>query len=396
MEEKTPKPRRRSRAKATIKEETASAPQPEKKDAGTSPQPEQNDAKTIKVEIQKYKSFVDALGDFKKVFRVILTIVLVGVLLFTGITAIVISVKRFYPYNDITTNALGATTLKNEDKEISYWLLNTAEPWANSGIKVKAGQTITVRSSGKKHTAMHHLYEDARKNEVTLREPWVGTKGFSTKEDQRKKRDAARAKYKIFPSENQDELLMQIVPDGNVLDLRPRFYDEANTCFKDSENRFLVIGDRQDNIYIDRDGVLYFGINDIILDDATIVEMMLNICKNDYNDRFESDAIKLLPDLCLWRTGHVSEYRDNPKALLENPVVYESFVRRFGKKTDEIKKVEITEDGEKKVTFGDFEFGTTINTEFIELYGYFMYEYQTPWYDDNLGSFLIVVESSSN
>ena len=139
-----------------------------------------------------------------------------------------------------------------------------------------------------------------------------------------------------------------------------------------------------------------YGINDIILDDATIVEMMLNICKNDYNDRFESDAIKLLPDLCLWRTGHVSEYRDNPKALLENPVVYESFVRRFGKKTDEIKKVEITEDGEKKVTFGDFEFGTTINTEFIELYGYFMYEYQTPWYDDNLGSFLIVVESSSN
>ena len=88
MEEKTPKPRRRSRAKATIKEETASAPQPEKKDAGTSPQPEQNDTKTIKVEIQKYKSFVDALGDFKKVFRVILTIVLVGVLLFTGITAI--------------------------------------------------------------------------------------------------------------------------------------------------------------------------------------------------------------------------------------------------------------------------------------------------------------------
>lgn len=396
MEEKTPKPRRRSRSKATIKEETASAPQPEKKDAGTSPQPEQNDAKTIKVEIQKYKSLVDALGDFKKVFRVILTIVLVGVLLFTGITAIVISVKRFYPYNDITTNALGATTLKNEDKEISYWLLNTAEPWANSGIKVKAGQTITVRSSGKKHTAMHHLFDDAKNNNVRLREPWVGTKGFSSREDKREGRDAARAKYKIFPSENQDELLMQIVPDSKKPDLRPRVYDEANTCFKNSENRFLVIGDRQDNIYIDRDGVLYFGINDIILDDATIVEMMLNICKNDYNDRFESDAIKLLPDLCLWRTGHVSEYRDNPKALLDNHVLYESFVRRFGKKTDEIKKVEITEDGEKKVTFGDFEFGTTINTEFIELYGYFMYEYQTPWYDDNLGSFLIVVESSSN
>ena len=378
MEEKTPKPRRGFRSKAT-KEDAEKTPQP---------QPEKNDSGVIKVEIQKYKSLVDALGDYQKVFRTILTVVLVGVLLFTGITAIVISVKRFYPYSDITTNALGVTTLKNEEKEISYWLLNTAEPWANSGIKVKKGQTITVRSSGKKHTAMHHLFFDAWKNEVKLREPWVGTKGFSSEEDKRRERDAARAKYKIFPNENQDELLMQIVPDGNEPDLRPRFFDKDG--FKDSENRFLVIGDRQDNIYIDKDGDLYFGINDIILDDATIVEMMYNIFEKDYSNRFEDKAKALLTSICQWRDQTISKY-DNPLDLLQDSEAYEAFLKQFSKSP--IDKKELA-DGD--LSFGDFEFGTTKGTEFIELYGYFMYEYQTPWYDDNLGSFLIVVESSSN
>lgn len=401
MEEKTPKPRRRSRAKATIKEETASAPQPEKKDAGTSPQPEQNDAKTIKVEIQKYKALVDALGEYRSVFRAILTIFLVGVLLFTGITAVVIAVKRFYPYSDIVTNTLGATTLKNEDKEVSYWLLNTADLWAKSGIMVKKGQTITVRASGKKHTAMHHLYDDTHGDAPDLQEPWVGTKGFSSKEDNRGPRDSTRAKYKIFPEENQDALLMQIVPVDGKPDMRPRFLkkvDKNTYDIVDSKNRFIVIGDRQENLYVNTDGILYFAINDIVLDDATIAGMMWSISKNDYSVISDDDVKSVMPELVEIRQKHLENHK-TLEQFRNDTSTYKEFLKAFEITNPETFLLDNTKDkntDHEKVSFGDFAFGTTSQTDFIELYGYFMYQYQTPWYDDNLGSFLIVVESSSN
>lgn len=404
MEEKTPKPRRRSRAKATIKEETASAPQPapqpEKQAPGTSNQPEQDD-KTIKIEIQKYKALVDALGDYRSVFRAILTIFLVGVLLFTGITAVVIAVKRFYPYSDIVTNTLGATTLKNEDKEVSYWLLNTADLWAKSGIMVKKGQTITVRASGKKHTAMHHLYEDANGDAPDLREPWVGTKGFSSREDKRGPRDSTRAKYKIFPEENQDALLMQIAPVDGKPDIRPRFIkklDNDTYDFIESKNRFIVIGDRQENIYINEDGILYFAINDIVLDDATIAGMMWNISKNDYNVIPDEKIKSVMHSLDSLRQDHIKTHK-TPEQFRNDTVAYKAFLKAFEINVPKdflSKNTKNKNTDHEKVSFGDFAFGTTKQTNFIELYGYFMYEYLTPWYDDNLGSFLIVVESSTN
>ena len=389
MEEQKPKSRRGSRSKATKKEDATPAPQPEKKDPGT-----------IKIEIQKYKSLVDALREYRMVFRAILIIFMVGLLLFTGITAVVIAVKRFYPYSDIATNALGATTLKNEDKEVSYWLLNTAELWANSGIKVKKGQTITVRASGKKHTAMHHLYDDARGNNVKLQEPWVGTQGFTTGEDRREgNRDQTRAKYRIFPDENQDELLMQIVPVGGSPDLRPRFFAKSangkHYYVKESENRFLVIGDRQDNIHIEQDGILYFGINDIVLDDATIIEMMWNISTGDYNRNFEEDALRVMPTLCDLRNSMFPSNRYTENSLDSLKIKdnkYKEFLEVFHKVPEAIER----HNEKNELRFGDFEFGTTKGTQFIELYGYFMFRDKTPWYDDNLGSFLIVVESSSN
>lgn len=123
------------------------------------------------IEVTRYKAFLDALGDSRKVFRIILIISAITVLVFAGITLVLLSVKRIYPYSDITTNVFGATTIKNEKSEVSYWLFNTAELWANSGIKVKQGQIIKIRASGKKHTAIHHLVKDVDSNRDILTEP---------------------------------------------------------------------------------------------------------------------------------------------------------------------------------------------------------------------------------
>lgn len=337
----------------------------------------------ITIEVSRYKSLMDALDNDSKMWRIVLTIFLCGVLLFSGITVVVISIKSFYPYSDISTNALGVTTLKNEKKEISYWLFNTAELWAKSGIKVKKGQTITVRASGKKHTAVHHLYKDADSNASRLNEPWVGTKGFATNEYSRKARDIYRSKYRVFPEENQDALLMQIVRNGKEPDTRPSAALPDKECkfsYADSENRFLLIGDKQENIYIEEDGELYFAINDIVTDDLTICRMMYEITtkKDDYNDY---EVIPYLNNADLLRKDFHTKLKDsknNADSLRE--ATYKNFKDIFGFKDDDTANV--------------FGFGKNDKGEF-ELFGYFIDNYETPWYDDNIGSFLIVVEISS-
>ena len=218
--------------------------------------------------------------------------------------------------------------------------------------------------------------------------------GFSSKEDNRGPRDSTRARYKIFPEENQDALLMQIVPDGKKPDVRPRYLKEIKKGiydFVDSKYRFIVIGDRQENIYINEDGILYFAINDIVLDDATIVEMMLNIIKKKYDVIFEDETKTVVPKLNSLREEKVFKSTDD---FLNDTNSYYDFLRKFGINDPKTFQPDSTKNG--KMSFGDFAFGTTSQTDFIELYGYFMFKYQTPWYDDNLGSFLIVVETSSN
>ncbi|MBO4660358.1 MAG: hypothetical protein J5610_02740 [Prevotella sp.] len=49
--------------------------------------------------------------------------------------------------------------MKSEDKEVIYWLLNTADVWANSGIHVEKGDELTIRASGLSHAGIHHLVD---------------------------------------------------------------------------------------------------------------------------------------------------------------------------------------------------------------------------------------------
>ena len=334
--------------------------------------------KTLRVEIAKYKSLLDALGDHKKVARFLFTVALLGILIFLGISLVALAIKRFYPYSDISTNAFGVTTYKSENKEVSYWLLNTAELWAKSGIHVKAGQTITVRASGKKHSAVHHLYHDADTNSPSLTEPWVGTQGFSSQEDRRrnKARDAFRARYKLFPEENQDALLMQIVYNGNKDD-RPMTWQKEEVGDGEivySNNRFIHIGDRQDNIYIEKDGELYFAVNDIVLDDITIVKMMWDVF---HKEPLKNDKLLNLLSQC---DSLRQKYENNKGGGYSQ--YYKDFLSNFGEKWL------------NTPTNGPAQLGKY--GEFIELYGYYMEHYNSPWYDDNVGSFLVLVETVSD
>ena len=196
----------------------------------------------ITIELYKYKTLIDALGDRHKVRRVVITIFVLGILLFAGISAITVAIKRLYPYSDITTNGLGATTIKSEKNEVSYWLFNTATFWANSGIHVDEGDIITIRASGKSHTAIHHLIDDARTNKKGKYSNWVGSEGEI--DERANERDQIRRKYRIFPDLPAEALLMQVAKNDEHVDT-PQDGDPQN---------FYFIGKERQHIYINNNG----------------------------------------------------------------------------------------------------------------------------------------------
>ena len=87
----------------------------------------QKDKQELHIHIERWQDVVNILDDKKRVFLFAFIIVIIGLALFWGISIIIVQLKDSYTYSDITTNALGATQLRDEEKEVSYFLFNTAE-----------------------------------------------------------------------------------------------------------------------------------------------------------------------------------------------------------------------------------------------------------------------------
>ena len=309
----------------------------------------------ITVKLDKYESLVTALSDRKTSLRIVLTILFIGILLFVGIAIITLSVKRLYPYSDITTNGLGATTIKSEKNEVSYWLFNTAILWADSGIQVTEGDILTIRASGKSHTAIHHLYDSAKENKE-LADQWVGSEGESDKPQS--SYVAKRRAYRIFPNMDSGALLMQVAVGDKVFDT-PKDPDAKEDCF-------YFIGKERQNIYINSSGTLRFAVNDIVLDRHTIANMMRRTMSKP-----EEEA-------------YVEERDTQLKKEFDDWVIREGYDKYS---TDP-----------KKKKIGEMEFQWT--GDICELSYYFgdteeeNDKRRTAWYDDNIGSLLIMVEKT--
>ena len=250
---------------------------------------------TLKIEVSKYASLVKILsGD--NWWKVLISVFFIGCVLFSGISLVALAIKKMYPYSDITTNGLGTTTIKSENGEVSYWLFNSASLWANSGITVEKGDIITIRSSGKYHTAIHHLY-DATKNNTDLKDKWIGSEGMPDNYNKTVE-DDYRSKYRIFPGQPNGALVMQVAT--NIPFDTPKDISDNNKRAK--PDNFYFIGKERQNIYINNSGTLYFAINDIVLNDQTIQDMLFDcIIETDgykkYNEKIEELKKKKLSDL---------------------------------------------------------------------------------------------------
>lgn len=225
----------------------------------------------LKVEIRQYQTLLDILDEPRKVLKVIFAMVVLALAIFMALAFTAIAIKRFYPYNEIRTNIFGATTMQNEEVELTYWLFNTADLWANSGIRVERGDKLTIRASGKSNTSIHHLVDNAFRNSRP-RYRWVGTEGEPRPAN-------TRTAYRIYAERDPDALIMQVVPDNGYVNtrlreeyLRPDFVP-AVKGEEDPQNRFYHIGRERTNLLINQSGTLHFAVNDIVLTDRCIDSM---------------------------------------------------------------------------------------------------------------------------
>ena len=225
----------------------------------------------MEIEISRYKTLVEALGDPKRVVRMIILLSVVAIILAFGIIGIIYGIKRYYPYKSINSNDYGATFIKDEDNEIIYWLFNTADLWANSGIEVKEGDVISVHTSGAFHPSIHHLVQDADSN-IKLRDPWVLSGGKGRLEfGQLYSQEKARDKFRIAPYAPFSVILMQVIPNEIVDNDRGWIREPAYAPYVDGkENKAVrpdiyVIGQGKESIRIRTDGELHFAVNDVPL-----------------------------------------------------------------------------------------------------------------------------------
>ena len=307
---------------------------------------------TLKIEISKYTSLINAMSG-RKWLRMTISICAIGVFLFFCIFMVAFAIKKMYPYSDITTNGLGATTLKSEKGEVSYWLFNTASLWANTGITVKEGDIITIRSSGKYHTAIHHLFKNVDENKE-LDNEWIGSEGYKQDKD-KNPRDYDRGQFRIFPGMNNGALVMQVATNLP--------FDTPLDKSAEKEN-FYYIGKERQHIYINNPGTLYFAINDIVLNKQTIANMIYYSISHSTDKSNKTVSLSQITDLV--EKKDINSLSD--------------YMRKYAPDGGRL-KLGFTNDNNLKAE--------------CELIYYLNKDYKTAWFDDNVGSLLILIEKET-
>lgn len=359
----------------------------------------------MEIEINKYKQLVDAINDPKKLAKVIVVITVVVVLIFFGISMISLMLKKFYPYKAISTIQSGATIIENEDTEVIYWLFNSADLWANSGIEVNEGDVITVRASGAFHTAIHHAVDDAKKNTL-FRDDWILPMGGRIQYDPSlEKRDSARMKYRIIPHEPDNVLLMQVIPDKYRNKGRDWIKDKDTSYmgFRDggknnlekepSDVDIIIIGEEKRDIRIPHDGILHFAVNDIVLTERNIHMMMnadihIGVKKGIFRDTGELELGQFpIPNT---KEGlnivieYMKDYRYFPGIIRQR---YKT--PKLGSDIQSLESINEKDTWDKGDTN---QLRDIINRNLTELDYYRMYNFVDAWFVDNVGSILIAIE----
>lgn len=409
--------------------QSADAESTSKTESNNSNHPDEN-SRTVTIEIVRHKRLFEILENPRAMWKVIASLFVIVGVFFIGLALVVLVVKSFYPYNVIKTNPYGATIIKNEDKEVIYWLFNTAELWANSGIEVKKNDRITIRASGAANTAIHYLVDGAS-DDFQPKFSWVGTEGL----ERNTGHSAFRGKFRLVPDAPFGKLLMQIIPVSKQKNsgkwIKESTYIDG-TDEKGVQNHIFTIGKERIELVVPCDGVLHFAVNDVVMSDKNIKDMYLESlrlfqesieedckkedCKkelqsyidsfnnifeniNDDKNKNDKDSLKNI----IIKNGNVNNFLNTYKGGILSIVDSTNQKENTDKEKIEeyIKRKELI-DSLKNLGYGFgvyYEEGDSLHKGYPfvnELIYYFDKEYRDPWYMDNVGSFLIVIERKTN
>lgn len=241
-----------------------------KREAENTQQNSSEEGKKMEIEITRYKAIVRAFNEPKKLAKLIIVIALIITLVFLGVTLIALVVKSYYPYKTVNSNEYGATVIQNEDNEVIYWLFNSADLWANSGIEVKEGDVISVRTSGAAHSAIHRLVRAAESNSI-MQDRWLSPIGGDFSQ---RNWDTERAKYRISETADFNSILMQVIPKNVKIRNKYGELDTAYSYYLDGRKGDIYeIGSGRESITIREDGILHFAVNDIVLTQDVVNSM---------------------------------------------------------------------------------------------------------------------------
>lgn len=375
-------------------------------------------SRIVTIEIVRHKRLFEILENPRAMWKVIASLFVIVGVFFIGLALVVLVVKSFYPYNVIKTNPYGATIIKNEDKEVIYWLFNTAELWANSGIEVKKNDRITIRASGAANTAIHHLVDGAS-DDFQPGFSWVGTEGL----ERNTGHSAFRGQFRLVPDAPFGKLLMQIISvskQKNRADwIKSSTYID-DTDEKGEKNQIFTIGKERIELVVPCDGVLHFAVNDVVMSDKNIKDMYLKslqLFKESINDNNGKNELQLYIDsFDKILKNNKKDKNKKDKETLKDIIIEDDNVGKFlqkyeggilsKKEAEKNKEIYIKRknliDNLKNLGYG---FGVYYQKDdsmhegypFVnELIYYYDKEYRDPWYMDNVGSFLIVIERKTN
>ena len=350
----------------------------------------------IIIDVRQFQTLLEILDNPRKALKAMGAIIVLTIATFAALAFVIISIKSFYPYNEIKTNMFGATTMENEDVELTYWLFNTAEMWANSGVRVEKGDILTIRASGKSNTAIHHLIEQVENNQQ-LTHNWAGTEGHS--------RNSTRSKFRIMPERESDALIMQVIPEDEVIydDLcynskfiSPNYPDgSASDENYTGYNNYYFIGKERTDLRIAQDGILHFTVNDIVLTHNCIESILEqnndDIKKKSQIEKRFFEQVKEL-EVLIGNGGNTDKIID---------IIKETGFSQNCKKWIEYNKQSISVGKHPypldSAIYNYLQISPNTPLPFYnEMHYYRSNNYYNAWFDDNVGSFLIVIEKQKN
>ena len=363
------------------------------------------------IHVVKHSKLFEVLSKPRMLWRTLISLFLLFVVLIGGLSCVVLIIKSHYPYNQIETTEYGATIIKSEDKEVIYWLLNTADVWSNSGIEVKAGDELTIRASGMSHAAIHHLVKNAGDNEVpSIR--WQNANGQDSFFDD----DPLQGKYRLGKYQQVGMLLMHIFSNENSNNNPTWINTVESSVLNDPDNTF-AIGQERRNLKVPRDGFLHFSINDILLTDTVIHDIYSEyfdyLCENfqlkglvlpkdstisDYKNKVLEIVDKI--GIIEQKKGqsNVNNYINHLEGINKKLFDREKYVEMAKMSKDKVKRDSLRKEGLSE-WFDPYMIGRDCDSTgskgyplVTELIYYKEHHFRNAWFVDNLGSFLVIIE----